>query len=471
MITHKIEVLKQFGFVLFVVICFLSSCNNEDGKIVIEPAAPEPTFVPDQSTFCMPLRISLSDIEKVMDKKIKQDLITDKKLENNYILNARRAGRLRLNGMDNKALISLPLDVSVQKGVKFNFLTVDFKVEIQVLSEIDIDENYTIVSKSEIHKIKWLEKPEINILGLGIDVKTIVEKAVNEKREEIAKTIDSTIRGKVNIEKAINRVWYKMQKPHNIIKKTQDSAFLFIDPISVSYISHSIKEDFIVINLQSTANFKMKGSYSQGSHKRTKIPKLNKITTDCEGFSISLIADLSFNDLNTKINSALQGKSKIIQGYEVEFESAELKPSGQNLFVNLKLKGTYSIEMVGLVKIDIDTAKQNIYGELKKFNLIEGDIEVELASLIFGDFIIDQINELSGLNYAVYLEEIPNLITKGIANGRSGDKWHPEFANMTTQVQNFEISEKGIHLKVKGEGSATIIVDQLKIKSKQKRNN
>ncbi len=446
-----------------VLLCLCSwGCLRTNEQIKVEKSPSITSIQNEKSTFCIPIIISLDDIEKNVNQKIKHKLLVNKKGENNIIINVERAGHINLSGKKDKILISLPIKVTALKKTKINQFVVDFVIDVQILSELKIKSNWRIKSKSHIDNIIWRENPKLDILGFDVDIKGIVEKEVNGKRTEIARSVDQVLQKELKIKKHLDLIWHNMQKPHNIIQKSGEEAFLFIEPISVFYLSHTITKNNIVVKVKSEAEFTLLSSFDDDF--RSPLPVLKNANSDCKGFIISLLAELKFADINARINTYLKGKATLIEGYNITFKKVLIRPSGQNLYVRLAIEGAAEGTVAGLVSIDVDTANHVIVGTLSRFEVLKGDIKLELADLILGDFITNELNDFGWFHYQDYMKEVPKFIKNGIERGKSGKKWHPVFDEMNTQIQRFEITDQSIFLLIDGRGEGSIVVDKLKMK-------
>jgi hypothetical protein len=141
-------------------------------------------------------------------------------------------------------------------------------------------------------------------------------------------------------------------------------------------------------------------SYDAYRLKRTKLPRLNRDKKPCEGFEISLIADIYFDDLNMKIDTLLNGKVANVEGYDVILKEAHIEPSGQNLLVTLCVDGPFRGTLAGIVDLSIDTEKHKVSVSLKEFGVVDGDIELEIANIILGDFVTSELANYKGFEYA-----------------------------------------------------------------------
>ncbi|MGB0850350.1 MAG: DUF4403 family protein, partial [Bacteroidia bacterium] len=300
------------------------------------------------------------------------------------------------------------------------------------------------------------------VLGLDIDINKLIENELQKKNSELSHLVDQAIANQVNLKDKLEPIWQKLQKPHNIIKNTGESLFLSIRPVSTSYESHSITDKLLVLNLRSDAYFDLSSKNPAHEKSISSLPPLTVSNNTRSGFDLALKAELDFDSINSTIDRLLELKNEIeVEGYKISLDDAKISASGQNLMVELDIGGAVSGKIEGFAKIYNDSVNHNINIDLLHLEVKQGDIELELANIVFGDFLDDYVEEYGGFNYKSTIEKIPQYIQKGISKGKSGDKWHPIIDNMDIHIHALELTNQAIVIQAKGTGGASIQIDKL----------
>lgn len=455
----------KYGYIFFIAALFASiGCSDSSDVFKIHPTPAECSINENTSTFCIPIEITLDDLEQKINSKIKNVFMTNKVIDNNMLLTVRRNGRINLQGENNLLLTSIPLDITIQKGTKVNLATINFAVTIEVLSDIDVNSDWSLSSNSKVKRFVWKKEPVVKFLGIELNLKNKVQEGLLDKREDIASKVDASIQEKTNLVEPLSRIWHTLQKPHNIIKRTEESIYLFINPSSISYISHSIGKQTLTVNVRAEANLNMKSSYESNEDHRIKLPRLTNTRATCENIEISLLGNIKFTDLESTINKHITGMVVTYEGYELTLEHVTIIPSNQDLFLTLNIGGFVEGKLGAMLKIDVDQKTQTISIVPKNIGILEGDVELELASSIISGFIESYLLDYPGFNYGEYLDKLPQIITAGVERGKSGDKWHPKFEKLETKIDALQISQKSINFQLVATGSGTIVVDQINMK-------
>ena len=390
--------------------------------------------------------------------------MTEKPIEGNMLLTVRRNGKVKIQGENNLLLTTIPLDITVQKGKNVNLATINFQVHIEVLSDIDVNGDWSLSSTSRVKRFVWKKEPIITFLGIEINLKDKVQENLLAKREDIADKVDESIQEKTNLTKALSKIWYKLQKPHNIIKRTQDSIFLFIQPEAISYISHTISTNTLTVNVRAMAKVNLESSYEPSEDRRKKLPRLTNTRSTCDKFEIGLLGDIKFSDLEHTLNKHIKGMAVQYDDYQITLKDITIIPSNQDLFLTLKIGGFVDGMLGAMLSIDIDMKTQTISIIPKDIGVLEGDVELELASSVIGAFVESYLTDYPGFNYGEYLDILPQIITEGIERGKSGDNWHPKFEKLVTKVDALQITKNSINFQLVATGSGSIVVDQLNLK-------
>lgn len=439
------------------------ACSVDKKEIKKENSLAVSTIENDLSSFAIPIQLELEDVQKIINTKLKKKLVSNKRIAHNVVIDVDRAGQIRLSGYKNQLRTSIPIRVKAKKkGKLFRKLKTDFILRVDLLSDFVIDENWKIRSKSSISSLNWIEKPKVKVLGLDIDINKLIENELRKKNEELSALVDRAIANQVNLKDKLEPIWQKLQKPHNIIKNTGESLFLSIRPVSTSYESHQITDTLLIVNLRSDAYFDILSSDPTSQKIITELPPLISSNTSGTGFDLAIKAELDFDSINSTIQSLLRVQNEInVEGYTISLDDAKISASGQNLLVELDIGGAVSGKIEGFARIYNDSIHHNINIDLLHLEVKQGDIELELANVVFGDFLDDYVEEYGGFNYKSTLEKIPHYIQKGISKGKSGDKWHPIIDDMDIQIHAMELTNKAIVIQAKGSGGATIQIDRL----------
>lgn len=107
--------------------------------------------------------------------------------------------------------INLSFDVEMEKKFGFISTSAKGKIEMELYSQLDIDENFHLTTQTTLVEYKWINKPKINIAGFKFSASDWVEKFIDAKQAEWFKQVDSFV------------------AKENILKKYMDSLFLYFD--------------------------------------------------------------------------------------------------------------------------------------------------------------------------------------------------------------------------------------------------
>lgn len=416
----------------------------------------------DISFFCFPIVVELEQIENIINKKIPSVLSWNITTKHNIRLDIQRAGPIRLDGLNNKLLTYILVKVKARRGKLRSKLKTEFTIELCIYSALDFSTNWDVLSRSSLENVTWLEAPIISILGLELDIKPIVQREIEKNEEVLISKVDNAIHKKVSIKPQLEKTWVNLQKPHNLIKKESESLYLHIEPQEINYLNHEIVNKEVNLNPLISSFFSIHSKSKSKAEDASPLPNLQKSSQNCEGFDLNVIVSISLDSLNKSINRLLNEDQTLnIQGYEVLPTSASIQASGSSIMIDVSLEGTVNGILRELCDLNLDTQSQKLDIILKQTEVISGDMELEFAHLIFGGFINDYLQDFSGFQLDSSLNKIPELIQRGLARGKSADKWHPEINKMNTKLMKIDITSKEILIKASCTGDIEIVIDKL----------
>jgi hypothetical protein len=439
-------------------------------------------FEPEVSTFSFPVYLSVADLEELINRKIKVQII-NKQLpieggKDSVILKIERLKDIQVSLKNNKFNFKVPLklEIAFLKNVGFKknlailkkdpvtlFITAHFR------SDVELKENLKLNTKTKLSHIEWLEEPSLKILGFNFDIKTKASSVLNEKSPEITQMIDKMIQDKVDLRKPLDRIWGKMQKSLPATKH-QENLYVKIQPQTVAVYVNKNFSDSIKLDLQVTSKIYIRHGSDTSQVSRTKFPdkvKLLEKPTILEMDRVQIHALLLLSEINKTLNAKLVGKKLDIPGFDIKIAHIKVHNGKKNIVTQIDLKGTLegTVRVKGIPVLSTDKSR---------FYVSDLDFESKIRDRTFNsvsDILHDQIRLLLKENLSFdlsgVLSSISNLAQKSIDTTKMAQKAEFRIQELEVEKLQIHLTQNSIQLLIYGASSFEISIKNEGLKFKK----
>jgi len=243
--------IKIFLFLL-IILTLLKSCQT---KKYIKVEKPDSSQVKNlkiahkESFISIPIQIKTTEIEKLINSKIKGLIYQDNNFEDNnndnLMIKVWKYEDISISASQNKINYRVPLKLWIKTGFKVN----NFGIKVSQYKEIEgtialyfqtiiaIENNWQVKSNTIVNGYEWIQSPVTKILGVNIPITYIANIIIKRNSDFITKQIDHQIYSLANIKPFINITWNEIQKPTLI----SDSLKLWMQIIPEEVLFNQIK--------------------------------------------------------------------------------------------------------------------------------------------------------------------------------------------------------------------------------------
>ncbi len=364
------------------------------------------------STINLPVRVSLTEIEKKINQQFTGVLYDDPSYENNnndnLIVKITKLDHFSITGMNEYFMINAPLDIYVKGRVKkdlFSFFNQDigidqakdarFRINIKVKSKIGIRPDWEVHTISEVG-FEWRERPYLEIGPVKFPIGTIIEKIVNNQMVEINKRIDAEINKNIKIKPLIENYWASLQMPVQVSETYK--SYLQIIPESIALAPIQSDQNHLTINLSLKSQLNLISGGRPVVTKTVPLPKLSSLTKTDSSFNLCFVAEIPYAYATELAKQAFLNKTfSFEEGKQiVTVKDIEIYGNGDRLGMRLSLdalakKGIFKkkfkgdVYALGVPVYDANTQIVSISGF--DFDVKSKDVLVGTAEWLFkGNF-------------------------------------------------------------------------------------
>jgi len=234
---------KTYQIIILLLLICVSSCKT------IKPQRPESstlvkTPAKELSVINIPVEYSLLDMEKEINEVFKGEIYRDDSFEDNdgdnLMVRASKIKAITLSAKGNVISTDIPLHIWCKVrwqekilGIKLTKTTeTDFDIVFKFNTQFNVDEKWNLITKTTSAGHKWIKKPLIKLGPIQIPVTNLIEDAIKEKMDEVAKEIDDDIKNSFDVRAYIDSLWLNIQEPilinedYNLWFKLEPASFV-----------------------------------------------------------------------------------------------------------------------------------------------------------------------------------------------------------------------------------------------------
>ena len=243
--------------------------------------------------------------------------------------------------------IQLPLLVNVSKKMGFMNAFADGEIVLEIGSNLDIDQDWYIRTKTELEAYSWTKEPQLKLMGMNIPVTNITNKLIEDNKETLTSQMDNMIGNLPILKNAIDKMLTQFERTTPIGKN--EEVALDIQPTHLSlapfvtdmHTIGTVVQLMALVEVYTASEIQI----SSSSKTREKLP-FTWIQGPLKEQEISLSMDLTKDQLQFVVDSIVKSLSKEERSFEirnrkVELAGVEVLVEGEKIGAKVFLRGGY----------------------------------------------------------------------------------------------------------------------------------
>lgn len=447
---------------LFIALLLWSCGSDDTGSKLTGEIPKEVSFDLRESRLNLPIQIPLSELQQAINSKLPIKIVSNKEIKGNYLLDATRKGKVRMVGNAKSLIWSVPIEITIKKK-RNNKVFSQFEILPSFKSEIGVEKNYALSSKSTLIDLVFTDSASIKLLGIEIDITKLVENQIAKNAGSLTIKIDKEI-SKVSLEKLLNKTWSKLRSPIRINKKLLN-VYLLGTPSSAIFHDYYFKNDNIYLDLTLTTRLETVFDSLSNVPTNFNYPPLSFSVRQEKGFDLNIGFPLSYRLIDSLSNAFLKQKTIIVEGEELIIDSLHVSARDSFLVINAIFSGDWSAEMEVYGRPSYNAAEQRVFIDGFEFFIKDESSSIFHATdYLFHEEIKQAILEKLEFDVGPLTDSLPQMIYGAIEKGKAGDKINLQTKIHSANVNNILIGAKQIVILIHGEGEAFLEVEKLKKK-------
>lgn len=280
-------------------------------------------------------------------------------------------------------------------------------LRIRFATELNINENYGLNTKTSINELKALNPCEVTLFRFDATDEVIreVRKTLEKQCEETDKQLE-----RISFKKEAENLWKDM----NQSVKIPYLGYIHFEPISLSLVKPRLEED----KLFTTLVLNCKTYLNQNALKSpiTDLPKLNIIqNAPKDTFDLLTDFELNYDSISQLFTEQVKGKTIDFNKNHFEFDALKVSGLDQNrLVLSIHFSGTKKgiLYLQGIPTFDNNTKIL----ELTKleFDLKTKSVLLKSAKWLFSNRIYSELEKATKLNMTDQFNELKKTIDRNL---------------------------------------------------------
>lgn len=376
------------------------------------------------SDFVMPQLMSTVNIHFKIDKEAINDtfnLIIDQYLDTDLDIDAMgmevvvtKDRDATMEFLGTKVLTTLPIKIDVSKETIFKNITGNGLLELSFITDIDIDSVWRLDTQTEMATHQWIEKPQVNLGGLAINVSSLADAVISRSKATFEKQIDLSVAEQVSFKDRMLDIIKYVEEP--ILVDTVLNSWLTVKPKNI-YMSHlENSADFAVGNLTIHGETALSSFRPDSAVVGLKLPKFNWENNLDDTSHINMVMDISYSEINKYLEENFKGETFENGGKKVKIHDVHLKQSGEKLTVVSDVSGSINGQLLVSGKPVFDNEKQIFYTEDIDINISTNNIMHKAGAWLFKGKIKNKLKDMLRFSVEENLDQFQNQIDSQIEN-------------------------------------------------------
>ncbi len=279
-----------------------------------------------------------------MEKEINQELsgILYEESTGDYGIKAEKTTdvTLALNGQELKYYV--PLKIWVRKDLGVTEVQAEGEVAMEFKTNFEINQDWNIVTKTELLDHEWLTKPRLKMGFIDVPVENLMSIVLKKSKAAITRQIDEQIESRLDLRYYIDETWQTLAAPIEISKNPK--LWLEVEPQSISMTPLTSNGQIVssTIFITTNAGVSMGNQPENDVSNLMTLPPLEIAQKASKGFQLNMIADVPYGEAASLAKKHMVGETFQQGKYKVKIEDIDIYGSNEKLVVETDLSGSYN---------------------------------------------------------------------------------------------------------------------------------
>lgn len=444
---------------------------SEVCPMVVAEQAPE-----DTSYLSTPLVIPTQLIEDKINTAIRQDLINDNDFDNDLKksghrdhvkMQVRRLGNIQLRWKNNTATCTVPLGILVERRlINLSKLIptdkiaskLDFALQLTFDIDVEVNEDWRLVTDVRFKEMSWLS--DAKVLWGTVNLKKPVQKRLMAEMPNLEANIEQEIYHKVRLDRPVQKVWCKLQKPI-ALNKANKVIWLQFRPLSIELGRITTQGDNMLVETRIHATTKTLVGAQPVWSVDSVLPRLQIRRALPDTAQVVMRSELDMADLNVVLNQQLAGKAFEVKGRKINIEQVAVRGCGSDVVMSIQVNGDFNGTVHLRGQPHFEPSTQHISIRNFDYEMASSQFLIEGADWLLHSTFKDYAQSQLSLPLSEKLQQLPQRIERGIEQGKAGKKLDFDIQSWTFKPQSVVVEGGQLTTMVAADARVRIEIERL----------
>ena len=419
---------------------------------------------PSLSTVNIPVRLSASQIERLLNNKMTGVIYEDGNLEDDgLMMKATKIQPIKI-WLDGFQLgYRVPLKLWVFKKIIGNRgIEAEGEIALAFKTTLNINWDWSIEPKTELIGYEWIKNMAVKTGLGGLDVKYIANVIIDRSKTTLTSSIDQQLKSQFQIRKNLEESWQLMQKPVPITS-SYGTWWVKLTPQTLAMTPFKATSGDIiesVITATSIAEV-VAGEQQPAFRPNSYLPNFQLGTTNTNDFGVNLTTDISFKEAEAMAKTYVKGQKFNMGGKEIEVTDVQLFGQNDKIVVNTSFKGSYSGSLYLIGRPIFNAQKNTIEMEDLDYDLQTKSFMIRSAAWLFDKKILTKMKQACVFPLDENVKFFKTMMNDQLQNYKFNNNVTLKGSVDDIKVDKISVLEGNIKIFVSSTGKLTLDVEGL----------
>lgn len=384
----------KFYIFLLGILLLVAGCKSTKNLSSVEESNIEFVMPELKSTINVHYDLNKQSLQDTFNRIIEQYLAGDMEITSmgmDVVIEKAEEAEMELSG--RKVLSKLPIKLAVSKNTILNTINAEGVLELNFVTDVDIDSSWNLVTKTNLEHYEWTKEPSLSLGVFSIPVGKLANGIIEKSKAEFESQIDKSVNDQLSIREKVLDLLKYIENPIEL--DTVLNSWVTIIPEYVHMSEIVNYEEWFNGNVTIQGRTKISEEKPKDHIPGIRLPEFTWQKDLDDTSHVNFVLDISYASINKYLNTNYRGKTFGQDGRTITLNDIELYRKGANLVTRANVSGSVNGELYISGKPIFDNEKQAFYTDdvdidLKTKNvlhragawLLKGKIKNQLKQLI-----------------------------------------------------------------------------------------
>lgn len=369
---------------------------------------------------------------------------------------------------NNEIVYRLPLKVWLRFAWKVEKLGITFSDQYEATgsialiyrTNISIDKEWKLVSKTTSSGYEWIESPKLSIIGVKIPVTPIADLVLSLFDKKINEQIDKTLSDAVDLKKYVSQIWDEVQKP--ILMSEENQLWLRITPKDILVSPFVTKGNKLNLSIGLYTQLESFMGVQPPTNARVELPQFRNILRQPQQFNLNIGAEITFGKIAEMAKKQLVNKSFAEGNKTITINDLSLYSSaGKAVFV-ADVTGSLNGRICFTGKLVYNPAKNALEVSEPEFDMKTRSTLVKSANWLLHGMILKKITPYLSYPLTADLENAKAEANKMLSNYQIYDGVNVKGTLDSLAVTNVNMVSGAVRIQANLKGNVAIKIEEIR---------